>query len=1176
MDADSITPPTNTTNTTPNTNTVDDVHQVIQSRMQWYSTLTNQFQQWIQQQLDHKWMTISLHHMAHEWLVETQTRVNEYTYDKDDEDYTILQEIQSRYATFITNYGCPSLSTAVRLILGKDRLQSIQHTSTVWNVLSASSSASSSVSSSSLSYPHAMLWNVLDSISHVQRISYVLPSTESVSFDTFSIYDVEHKQHTLQQFQHSMYGIYLVIKTTATAKPHVFHLTLPPLTIHEIPQFHTIRTWKTHMETHRPEQETFQLSAFSTFLETYSLKQFLFAHKPQDVCQLFYGHYSWSKNTLQQPSSQLIRAFQALSLPDKFEWFFRGLLFQESHQEWRQWIHVCFDLMGKYGNTHVYQGLPIESATVHTSWEQFQLYQWLPFPFKREMRRILRETLDKAIMLEGIPEDPAEQMPMEQRISMMAVSDSVKRRALTKWREVKLKQDEQSSKAKQYVEGLLKIPFGMYREEPCLRLFDQVDETNDSYTTMLEETQCTYTDAQCVQWYKKHLILPTKRKQLMELAVFLNEASEWFGIVEHVIHQEYCKYYIPMVPVRVTGKRQKQIHQLMEQCVQWLLEHASVREFVFVLHAVYCYLEHENESYVSGVSGVSNASGMSVVASTTQASTTKKTNTHNMIHVKQVNPLQDQPLMKSATYPIECFDEFPVIGTLFDKYDMPNKHLNKSPFMSRVLYETLKHKDPWTPIQQTMKEFRQTLESSIHGHTSAKRQLERILGQWMRGEQSGYCFGFEGPPGVGKTSLAKYGLAQCLRDEHGESRPFTFIAMGGSTHGNTLEGHNYTYLGSTWGKLVDILMETKCMNPIIFIDELDKVSRTEQGREIIGILTHLVDPTQNTHIQDKYFSGVDLDFSKALFIFSYNDVEAIDSVLLDRIHRVNFSPLSVKEKCVIAESYLLPELKEKFRMTLPVLSEDVLRHLMHTYTQEAGVRKFKELLFEIMSEYNLETIDHQTRYDHLTIEQCEHYLHDRTPLLHRMVEPFGYGNVNGLWANSLGNGGVITVEATWCPSKEPLQLTLTGSQGDVMRESMTVARTVAWNKLSEHAQTTLSGFQKGIHVHCPEGATPKDGPSAGGAIALAILSLMSKKPISHKIAITGELRLNQQITAIGGLEAKVLGAIRAGVTRVYYPTENERDMKKIREKYPELESQMDTKSVSSFHELVTELWAEEE
>ena len=135
---------------------------------------------------------------------------------------------------------------------------------------------------------------------------------------------------------------------------------------------------------------------------------------------------------------------------------------------------------------------------------------------------------------------------------------------------------------------------------------------------------------------------------------------------------------------------------------------------------------------------------------------------------------------------------------------------------------------------------------------------------------TGYCLGFEGPPGTGKTSLAKKGISQCLVD-NGNTRPFAFIALGGSSNGSTLEGHNYTYVGSTYGKIVEILIETQCMNPIIYIDELDKISKTENGKELIGILTHMTDPSQNEQFSDKYFSGINIDLSKVLFIFSYND-----------------------------------------------------------------------------------------------------------------------------------------------------------------------------------------------------------------------------------------------------------------------------------------------------------------
>ena len=157
-----------------------------------------------------------------------------------------------------------------------------------------------------------------------------------------------------------------------------------------------------------------------------------------------------------------------------------------------------------------------------------------------------------------------------------------------------------------------------------------------------------------------------------------------------------------------------------------------------------------------------------------------------------------------------------------------------------------------------MKSVTEILDSSVHGHEKAKRQIERIIGQWINGEKSGYCFGLRAS-WRRQNIASKEGIAKCLKDNDGVSRPFSFIAIGGSSNGSTLDGHNYTYVGSTWGKIVDILMDKKCMNPIIFIDELDKVSQTEHGKEIIGILTHLIDPTQNDAFQDKYFNGIDLD-----------------------------------------------------------------------------------------------------------------------------------------------------------------------------------------------------------------------------------------------------------------------------------------------------------------------------
>ena len=442
-----------------------------------------------------------------------------------------------------------------------------------------------------------------------------------------------------------------------------------------------------------------------------------------------------------------------------------------------------------------------------------------------------------------------------------------------------------------------------------------------------------------------------------------------------------------------------------------------------------------------------------------------------------------------------------LISKFQKKYNIPSINKYKQNFQE--MYNL------WSRIDIELKNVKKTLDNSVHGHENAKRQIERIIGQWINGEQTGYCFGFEGPPGVGKTSLAKHGLAKCLLDENGVSRPFSFIALGGSSNGSTLCGHNYTYVGSTWGRIVDILMDTKCMNPIIFIDELDKVSNTEHGKEIIGILTHLVDPTQNEQFQDKYFSGIDLNLSNALFIFSYNNPSLIDKILLDRIHRVKFKSLSIEDKIVITKKHILPELYNKVGLSnILNLSDEIIKFIIDNYTQEAGVRKLKEILFEIISEINLKILKNNTDFFDIPVTITEEdiknvYLKERHIVRYKEIDAKSHiGVINGLWANALGMGGIILIECVPMPSNNILDLKLTGMQGDVMKESMNVAKTLAWKLTDKKQQAKLikqfkTTKQNGLHIHCPEGATPKDGPSAGTAITVCIYSYLNNKKINN-------------------------------------------------------------------------------
>jgi ATP-dependent Lon protease len=206
--------------------------------------------------------------------------------------------------------------------------------------------------------------------------------------------------------------------------------------------------------------------------------------------------------------------------------------------------------------------------------------------------------------------------------------------------------------------------------------------------------------------------------------------------------------------------------------------------------------------------------------------------------------------------------------------------------------------------------------------------------------------------GTGKTSLIKDGISKIF------GREFTFIALGGAGDSSFLEGHSYTYEGSSWGKIVQILIDSKCMNPIIYFDELDKVSDTPKGEEIIGILTHLTDTSQNNQFHDKYFSEVDFDISKCLFIFSYNDESKVNPILKDRMYRIQTKGYDVKEKTIIARKYLLPKIREQvnFREEDVIIPDDTLQYIASTTAltnSEAGVRNLKRCLEIIHTKLNL-------------------------------------------------------------------------------------------------------------------------------------------------------------------------------------------------------------------------------
>ena len=844
---------------------------------------------------------------------------------------------------------------------------------------------------------------------------------------------------TSKSFHVKVHGIQVVIYNYSNKKSLIINGIVDNIMIDLLNNSY-INNITANISNNTPNDPEFASAMFQNFLKSLSLKDYLL-NDHVGVYSKYNGCVSNLKNINQKTVANIVKDFIGCGLFVKRNILILLLLNSEKNDN-QYLAYLLYDLLSNDANG---------AADTH---EQTILFDSLPIEIKQCFKEAMKKTIQYT---NDLSDFDINKIPIEQQICLLNAPDNVKEKAMQKLKEVKSKSEDSCSKARQYLDALLKIPFSIYRKEPILNIMDSIK-----------------TD------FKK--LFPTNNSITnIEMINYLNKYKS------HYTQDFYTN-------ILIDSKKQKNIDKIIE--INKVCQQHNINA-----------LKYKNKT-------------------NTQLGETIDEFVKECFSTNNLSLLEELVLNDShqvAVVPKERVD------SIVAKYDV---------------------------ITNYTTDIKNALDDAVYGHNNAKKQIERIIGQWINGEQDGYCFGFEGPPGVGKTSLAKRGLSYCLKDENGVGRPFAMIQMGGDSNGSSLHGHNYTYVGSTWGNIVQILIDKKCMNPIIFIDEVDKISKTEHGKEIVGILTHLLDPAQNDCFQDKYFTGIDLNLSKALFILSYNDPEAIDSILLDRIHRIKFDSLSVEDKLVVAKKHILPDIYRKMGLeNIIEISETILKYIIETYTSESGARKLKEVLFEIIAEINLDILKTQISVIPitLTIEDInDKYLRDRPRINHMKIHKTdSVGVMNGLWANSLGQGGIIPVQSNFYPSNNLFELKLTGMQGDVMKESMNVAVTLALRLTdAETIHKYMNTPNKvGIHIHCPEGATPKDGPSAGSCITSVIYSLLNFRKIKHNLAITGEINLQGFVTEIGGLHLKFLGALKAGVKEFIYPEQNHKDYLTFIKKY---------------------------
>ena len=430
-------------------------------------------------------------------------------------------------------------------------------------------------------------------------------------------------------------------------------------------------------------------------------------------------------------------------------------------------------------------------------------------------------------------------------------------------------------------------------------------------------------------------------------------------------------------------------------------------------------------------------------------------------------------------------------------------------------------------------EAEQVLNETHYGLDKVKKRiLEQIAVMNLKRMQAGSILLFVGAPGTGKTSIGQ-GIAQAL------NRKYVRVSLGGVRDEADIRGHRRTYIGAMPGRIMDGIAKSGVSNPVMVLDEVDKLSASYNGDPASALL-EVLDPEQNNTFTDHYMN-VPYDLSSVLFICTANSLDTVPAPLLDRMEVISFQGYTPFEKLQIAEKHLLPKAMRAvgIRGENLEVGEDVLNKIIADYTREAGVRTLKKRLDTLCRTAAVEIVRGNDKQLVIRENELRDYL-DMRPISHGKVGKEGKpGVVTGLAWTQVG-GEILFIETLM--TKGTGKIIVTGQLGDVMKESSTIAISLVKSLYPEKAEL----FEKNdLHIHVPDGATPKDGPSAGITMTTALASLVTGIPVTPEAAMTGEISLQGDVRPIGGLPEKLMAAQRAGVRRVFIPAENEEDLRDV-------------------------------